>query len=393
MLIRTKTQSRLLFFYFITTAGSTLSSIATFVSIEPYFGNLTYTGIALSIRTLSAALLSLKSPSLMSRIGIQRSFIFSQIFGLISLLVLAAGFAFHSISTVLLGVVLAGLPSTFVTIMMTATLRITTSDDHAFRKYSSSRELLQGFAMIGASLLAPLLLLKFSILTVFFIDAITFILGLITLPEVKNESKTEASHSMKDVLSSLPTKHFILQTSGALLLAGLVPLAASSQQLRFLQNLPTAIREAAWSIEGFTIIVASSLYLFFKRFLTPQFKFIRILLGLSSLGLIPLIWNVSALLSILVLIFVSLVTSIAIQLFRDDYILAAGSNSNAIKQYSAFSVLQRSLVYAVSPLFLSVSFQSTDFKTAVFFIFGTQLVFLIANYSLHPSMRKSSGSL
>ena len=87
-------QNRLILFFFVTSLGSALSSIATFLSIEHYFESLILLGIALSVRTLASAVFSAFSNDIIHRLGLAQSLLASQIFGCLSLAVLFLGFHF-----------------------------------------------------------------------------------------------------------------------------------------------------------------------------------------------------------------------------------------------------------------------------------------------------------
>lgn len=348
--------TKLLLFFFITYAGSALSSIATFLSIEQYFGKLTYLGLALSLRTAVVFVFSYKAGAIIECLGTKAAFFVSQAVGLLALTVLGFGIFLVNLPLTLTGVMLAGIPTTFVVILMTSTLRIATDTDDDFRKFSGAREMISGAAMLSAAILAPLLLLKFSILIVLTIDAVTYIVGLIILVFLKIEDERTDSFAAKpksqwEVFKNENTWKYIWSTGGALILAGLVPLFASSGQIEISAILPPLFREWMWGIEGAMVLSASSMYVWIRSALDVRpFKLLLSLnaLSLLAIGLLPTPVTV-----VLGTLFISLSNSLAFQKFRDDYVISAGRSPDDIRAFTSMSLVQKNVVLAVSPLLLS----------------------------------------
>lgn len=351
-------QNRLILFFFVTSFGSALSSIATFLSIEHYFQSLILLGIALSVRTLASAVFSAFSNDIIQRLGLVWSLLVSQIFGCLALAILFLGFHIDSFMITIFGIVLTGLPSTFVAILITIVLRISSDNSELFRKYSGRRELVFGIAMLLSSILAPVLLWKFNLNFILLIDSVSYITGFILLLNFKLNKQSPEVEDKKPqrlvplLLASTNAQEYMLKTSASLLLAGLLPLLASSAKIQFTMDMPILLRQWLWSIEDITAISASMIYLFLS--IIRKHKLFDAVVMLSGAWLlIPILFthHYSIIISAVI---ICLLTDLSGQKFRDDLIVSAGKNSGLIKSYSALSLFQRNFIFFISPILLSV---------------------------------------
>lgn len=349
----------LLIFFGITTTGSALSGISAFLSLDNYFHSTILLAIALSARTFSGFLFSYYSNKIIKFLGIKKSLIISQIFGLFALFVLSLGFYLNNFLIALFGIMITCLPSVFIFILLSILFRLDVKNENKFRKYSGSRELIAGIAGISAAILSPLMLLKLNISTICVIDGITYLLGIILLKGIQLsstyvpiEAKDSQLHNGQILLRS-GTLVFLFQTSASLLLAGLVPLVASAQHMSLTENLPTLIREWFWSIDQIAAIVASSIYIAYTNFIKKSW--LTPILILNSIWLIiPLFLNSHY--SLLVIVLISLLLQISFQKFRDDFVLSVEENVELIYSYSAIAFAQKNFVYFLSPLILGIVF-------------------------------------
>ncbi|MBV9575782.1 MAG: hypothetical protein JO149_04085 [Gammaproteobacteria bacterium] len=376
-----KLQSKLIIFLFVTSFGSALSSIATFISIESYFNSLIFLGVALSIRTFASALFSYYSNHIIQRLGLSNSLFASQIFGCMALFVLLFGFYYNNFGITILGIVLTGLPSSLVSILLTIILRISAKNQELFRKYSARRELFFGIAMLLASIFSPLLLMKFNLNTVLSLDIVSYIAGIFILTKINIvqlflENDDEKIIKLEKIaFSSAITRSFMIKTSASLILAGLLPLLASSGKIEFTMDMPLLFRQWLWAIEDVTAIFASLIYLIFV-ILWHQ-KWFDAILMLSGIWLaIPTIFT-NTYTVIIALISICILTDYSGQKFRDDLIVSAKNDSNLIKAYSALAQFQRNFIYFISPIFLSILFTYTNCLISLFFIISIQIIFYI----------------
>lgn len=386
--LKVNLQNRLILFFFVTSLGSALSSIASFLSVEKYFESLILLGLALSVRTFASAVFSYKANAIIERLGLVKSLLVSQIFGCLALVVLFLGFHFDTFIITILGIILTGLPSTFVAILISIILRISSSNSDLFRKFSGRRELVFGVAMLISSILAPVLLWKFSLNFVLFIDVISYLTGFILIVNMKIDKPIPEQENKKSlplrthVLASKSAQDYMIKTSASLLLAGLLPLLASSGKIQFTMDLPVLIRQWLWSIEDITAISASVIYLFFAIF--RKQKFFEIVVMLSGIWLfVPIIFSYKYSIVFAAAI-ICLLTDFSGQKFRDDLIISAGEDENLIKANSALAQFQRNFIFFLSPILLSILLTYTNMFLTVATIIFVQLSLYIMHKLIKP---------
>lgn len=385
-LIRISMQNRLILFFFVTSLGSALSSVASFLSVENLFQSLIVLGVALSARTLASAIFSYVANSVIQRFGLYTSLIVSQLFGFAALAVLYWGFSSGYFMIVLLGVMLTGLPTAFVGILLTIILRVTSKGSDEFRKYSGKRELVFGMGMLLASVIAPLLLYRFSLNTVLLMDAISYILGLMLILRLNLDAHVppEGEHvrlPLRRLLGkSQPVNAFLLKTSASLLLAGLLPLLASSGKIEFTADMPVIFRQWLWAIEDVTAISASLMYLIFSA-LRGQKWFNGLVMFSGAWLLVPIIFpgNIGI---VIAAVIICLLTDFSGQKFRDDLVIGAGNDSQLIRAYSSLAQLQRNFIFFISPILLTVLL-STYSTIITFFVIVIIQLSLFAAYKVY----------
>ncbi len=356
-------QTRLFTFFFTTAFGSALSSIAILLSVEQGFKKLTFLGAALAAKTLACAIFSTFVPKAITHLGLRNSFIASQLSGFLALTITGFGFHCHSFSLFILGVMLTGLPSSFLAVLMTMTLRLINQNEANFRKTSGHRELLNNTALLLSAIAAPLLLWKYDLYIVLIIDAGSFVLGLIlfkyiTLPIYQENTKTD-SKIRDNLLLKKETCIFLLKTSSSLLLAGLIPLLACSNSITLTHHLPTLLRQWLWVMETLVWIFSSLLYLYVVC--SSKKPWLSNLLMCNAIWAIGFLFFKNPIAIIIIASSVSLLMSLSFQKFRDDYILHAEQKHEKIKSYSALANFQRNFVFFISPLLLSFLFQHVSY--------------------------------
>jgi hypothetical protein len=377
-------QNRLILFFFVTSLGSALSSIATFLSIEHYFQSLVLLGVALSVRTLASAIFSYYSNDIIQKLGLMRSLMASQVFGCLALAVLFLGFHFDSFVITIIGIILTGLPSTFVATLITIILRISAENSDLFRKYSGRRELVFGVAMLLSSILAPVLLWKYNLNFLLLVDSVSYIVGFVLLLNLNLDKQATPEDEEKKpqrlvplLLASKHAKEYMLKTSASLLLAGLLPLLASSAQIQFTMDMPLLLRQWLWSIEDITAISASLIYLLLT--MVRKHRFFDAVVMLSGVWLIIPIVSAHHYSIIISAVMICLLTDLSGQKFRDDLIVNAGNDSSLIKSYSALSLFQRNFIFFISPILLSILIAYTSVWISV----GIIVFMQIGLYAVH----------
>jgi hypothetical protein len=360
---------KILGFFVFTAVGSSLSSLATFLSIETYFHSIKYLGIALCLRTLSSGIFGYQSNRIIQKLGLHDSFLLSQSLGFLSIIVIFCGFHYQEFSIVLCGLILIGLPLTFSTILLTIAFKIGVDEDGLYRKYSGSRELIFGFSRLSACLLVPLLMFEFNLNTILVINAAAYLIGGLFLfrSDLKSISKENFSKPAIKInhliLMSKNTWVYVCQTTSSFLLAAFIPILASSENMELTKKLSPMLRQSLWSIEAVTMILSSILYLFAKRF--RESKAVKTVLMLNGIFLTLLLLSTQTAVVMSVIVLVSISMMLAFYIFRDDYVIHAGADLRLIEAHAAFSSVQKDLIFSVSPVILTYIFANFGLNIAI----------------------------
>jgi MFS family permease len=374
-------QKKLLGFYLITSLGLSIISLATFLNIEIVFHSISYLGIALSLRTLSSCILGYKANYLIQKININNSFILSFVFGMISIFLIFLGFHYHNFLLLLLGVILIGLPITLTTILLTITLRIASDNNSTYRQYSGSRELIFGFSRLFACLFTPILLLKIGINNLISVNAVIYLIGLalfvgLDLKRFANEKIPNSFIKMNHlILKSKDTWIFICQTIASLSLIALIPLLASSDQISLTKEFPPLLRQSLWSVEAFTMILSSIIYLLAKR--SKDSETVKAILMLNSAFLFLFLFFRQPIVTIIIVMLISITIMLAFYIFRDDYVIAAENDTRLIEAHAAFSSVIKDLICSISPVVLSYLLINFRLDMAILSILSFQLTLYI----------------
>lgn len=375
-------QGRLILFFFITSFGTALSGVGAFLSLESTFNNLIFLGLALSLKTFGAAILSFFSNRIISRIGLFPSLKLTQLFGCLALLVLYLGFKNTNIELTLFGMVLTGFPGALSSILMTTLLRLSSDNEVLFRKFSGRRELVCGIAFFMASLLSPILLYFYNLNLILGIDLVTYLVGFLLIKNIQPIQQSEVFKQVRDrslfkiILKSTDAKKYILKINGSLLLVGLLPLLAASKSISLTADFPILFRQWLWLIEDVTAVISSLLYVTFLYLIKK--KYIDELLMINSVWLFfPIFFGENRILVVIFLFLICLILELSGQIYRDNLIIGANNDTNLIASYSAISVFQKNFVYCISPLILSVVFSIKNTPISVLALFMIQITFWV----------------
>ena len=374
-------QKKMLSFFLVTSIGYSITSIATFLSIETVFHSIRYLGMTLSLRTLFSCLLGYKANHLIQKINIKNLFILSQVFGLISVISIYLGFYFHTFSIVFFGIILIGLPTTLTTILLSITLRLSSECSIMFRKYSGSRELVFGASRLLACLAAPLILLKANISYIIFFNLVTYSIGLmffvsLDLKRFINEKIADSVIKINAlILKSKDTWRFACQTLASISLIALVPLLASSDNISLTQDLSPLLRQSLWSVEALTMIFGSVIYLVAKKL--RELESVKVILMLNSVFLFLFLYFKQPYMVVGIVMLISVLMMLSFYIFRDDYVISAGENIRLIEAHSAFSAIMKDLICSVSPVMLSYVFTKFTMDIAIWMLLTIQFILLI----------------
>lgn len=380
----------LLVFLFITGLGSSLSSLASFLSIDSYFHGALFLGVTLSSKTFAATIFSYKAESLINRFGLLWSFIFSQVFGCIAILVLFLGFFFHNFIVIIIGVMLTGIPMALVAILLTIVIKLIANNDVHYRKNSGTRELTTGLSMLIAAFLVPLLLMKTSLYCILLMDIGSFMVGAFLvykmqfnkLPKYQNKDKLTIDNK---VFKSKETWRFIVKVTASLLLVALVPIFASSHHVIITKQMPLILKQWIWMVDAVTLMLASFIYIFIKNL--KLYYWYEFLITVNGILLLTFLIDVNNFNIFLGLMAISLLGSISFLQFRDDYVLSAGKDIRLISGYASLSLLQKSFIQFLSPLFMSLLFVKYHIQTIVIVVITIQVIGYIFGNLLIKNMK------
>jgi hypothetical protein len=373
----------LLFFYFVTSFGSILGMISTFIQTENTFGNLSHLAWALSLRTLVSIISSMNAPALYTRFGFKKVLITSEVFGIISL-----GFLFYGVSIGNFVISVAALsilaiPSNLLSQGVISLVKLNCGEDQKrFTSYSAQISKTMGLMDIVICLSAPILLSILDLTSIYFIDFCSYIIGLgvlflfqghFNIKGVKsNDSKRKISYDFW--LKSDNLKYF-KTLFGTMALIGIVPLIAGSKDFLevYKNSIPSAnYISAIWATEGIGFFLSG--YIYGNSELRKVFKPALYL----SIGFILLsAYTGSYLLLILGCIWVTLSYDVIFKFNRDEALLAAGNDQEKVlATASSFSII-KSMFCTLSPIIIVFVIQKTSIIQALIILFSMQIIILV----------------
>lgn len=367
------TRSIRLLFYFlaVTSFGSNLSALATFLTIESSFGSNLYIAQALAAKTIVMLFASYLAPALLASLEEKGALILSQLAGLVSIIGIFCGFYFAAPYVVIASVGLTGLPLTWLNVAVISELR-QLNDEQNFVRHSAHRTKLLGIIFLISALIAPLALKSFGLNAILAFDALTFIVSALILIFLPNFEKphVEIKPKLNVVLEfarSVHSKAFLIPMIALTLFSGLIPLSASSTSFSFSQGWSGAVRGQLWSLEAIAMILVGLIY---PRVPHKQ-KFFALTM-VSSLILLPYVIYPSATIGYALLGLYSLGCMLGFQFYRDQMVIQSGPDA---RKAAAFSEFIRSILLAASPLLLV--FLDSEFElSSVIVIFIFQFILL-----------------
>lgn len=380
------TVKTVLIFLFITSLGSSLSSLASFFNIDSYFHGIFSVGLALSVKTFAASVFSYKAHILIKKIGLYWAFIFSQVFGCISILVLLIGFYFHSFPIVIIGVTLTGIPMALLAILVTIAIKLTTDNELSYRKHSGTREFITGLSMLIAAFLVPMLLIKIDLYNILLLDLLSFLIGIIIikvrLSNLPIYSKTEFFID-SNIFYSKETWAFIIKVSASLLLTAIVPIFASSSHVLLTKDIPLMVKQWIWVIDAVTLMFSSFIYILLKDIKSN--KLYEFIITVNGILLIIFLTEINTIKIFFGLVLISFSSSISFLKFRDDYILRAGKDLNCVASYASLSTLQKNFIQFLSPIILTILFTRCQIAMIIIVVLFIQILgYTIGNYVIKP---------
>ena len=374
-----KAAHSLLILFWLNVFTLSLASMVSFFLIGNSFSNISFLGLALSLRTLSSSISSYFIPFLTRKITTKKTLLFSQLFSFAVLATIFFGFYYKNYFAILFGVAGLGIPYVTINILITVYLKSLDLRDDEFRKNSGYREAIFGMARLFSCIVSPVLVLYSNIHTIMLFIFFMILFCLFFTFKMKNFSITKIygqknEKSNINIFSYTATWNYIFKSSAVLLLIALIPLAASSNNLAFTSDITPIIRQLLWALEAGMMIIASFIYIKLKKIVGNSF--FANTFALNALLLLPMLFFKSITLLFIVCILISLFMMIGFYTLRDDYILQAKDNEELIKKFSAFSSTHQYCIYTISPLLLSYFFLHFSLLSTIIVILFLQILFL-----------------
>lgn len=371
----------LLLFYFVTSFGSILGMIATFLAAESTFGSLHHLATALSLRTVVSMISSWNSPRIFRKFGIKKVLYISECLGLIALAVLVEGMRTKNFPMAVGALSLLAIPSNLLSQGIIGLVKLECGDDRRlFSDHSSRINKVMGIMDVLIGLTAPLILTLFSIEMVYAIDLLSYLLGFGILLSVRNlnhEKKTKTTVSAQRLPRAISSVS--LQTLSSLfptiILIGLVPLIAGSGDIvtLFGNTLPSSwFISALWSTEGVGLFISGFIYgnpALIKK-LNPflqsgiLFVFLSVVLASYLLLIVGCIW-------------VTVSYDILFKSKRDEALMNSGDDQEKVLGVASSFALIKSFFCTVSPLVIVSLMNRAGIGEAILVLF----IFQITIYS------------
>lgn len=276
-------EKRILVAFALTTFGSSLASVGTFISIYEVFGSVALLAVALSLRTVVMFFSSFLTTYLFNKKGVKHTLIISEIFGILSTLILLLGMDSQTSELVLVAIILLGVPSIFLKNGLIAILKINLNCDNKFRTASGNLGVIAGSSILLAGIFAPLIINKINFNFIIYLDVITFIAGIAIVSSLKNSKEPGSDNQSIDLRSTfnsllddikVDTKISKSYTHLAptLILMGLIPILAGGVWVSSdIQIFDIQISKFFWTLEGLSLLISGHIYKYFRNSITFNF--------------------------------------------------------------------------------------------------------------------------
>ncbi|HXH29795.1 MAG TPA: hypothetical protein VNJ01_03175 [Bacteriovoracaceae bacterium] len=374
----------LLLFYFVTSFGSILAMISTFIAAESTFGTLNHLALALSLRTFVSIVSSWNAPSIFRKYGIRQVLLISEIFGLMALMTLIYGVSQSNFIMSVTALSLMAIPSNLLSQGVISVVKINCGEDRElFSRYSARMNKVMGLMDIFIGISSPVLLGMFSLEEVYLIDFGSYLLGFVFLLS-SGEFYARQSPTLRPVrplIGSFGKINFPMLRSlfGTLILIGMVPLIAGSKEVLglFQHSLSQNwLISALWATEGVGLFVSGFIYSnpALRKNLNPLLQLSMLFILLSSLVS-------SYVILILGCILVTVGYDVNFKSKRDEALMHAGESEELVLQAaSSFSII-KAVFCSLSPIVIVSIVNLTSVRDAFLILFVFQLSMLCCFYA------------
>jgi hypothetical protein len=344
----------LIFCAVLTSFGSSLTALGSFIAIGRIFQDIGLVALALAVKTLSSVILSSQCRKIVLKIGVYRTLMLSQVLGAPILLLLGASIYFKSLPLLIAGIFISGVTGNFLNLVLPPIIKEMVIEDDQFKKWQGMYQMLVGIGSLIAALSVPVILDEFSIYGLYFLDLGTFVLAAGLFYANKNwyraqfkfEDQEKVSVNYFKMLRNVDGAEFraLLFIIPSFIFTGLIPVIASSG---ISQNFGHAsgLIERLWFAESFASIVIGWLY--YRINFLRNSRWITFVPLFCTAPLLAIYINKSASVFYLSFLIYAILYFYGFNRYRDDLIIAA-KNLNQRLVYSELHLVVINLLRTIS---------------------------------------------
>jgi len=372
----------LFIFFFLTTTGSVLSTIGSFLITDQHFNIQYLLPIALSAKTLTSVLFASQVPRILSRLNFKKTLIISELIGIFSVLVLLIAHQVVDPVSFVFGISVSMFPA--IALRNCILTFFSQNIDH-YKQNSGKLQTTLGLAFLSGTLLAPFLIQTFSYKYILLIDFISYFSMIIFLFFAKDlfiSKKTTETQSSEDQnkIKKLPLSHnftMFFNIVSILIISGFLPLIASSNSDIFSLGFKDTTKDYFWIIESSLIIIIG-----FLHSMKMSSKLSKAILCFSKFNTIILIamltLPISLNLLVIGLILISFTSNYGFIIFRDEVIIKNKFNINTTSAILSHLQIFQSLTLSISPIILLFLWNKVD-RNSGYVLFATQCIFYLTS--------------
>lgn len=358
----------LIFFAILTSFGSSLSAIGTFLALGREFHEIQLVATALAVKTLSSVLITRFTRVFVLKYDVYPSLLISQLSGIPPLLLLVLGFYLKNSTVILVGMFFTGFSGNLLSLVFTPMVKELSQYEDIFKKWQGIQQIFLGFGALLAGFLSPWILDRQGVNGLYFVDGSTFLIAgfclwlrrkwycencsvksilspRITLEQIKLKDQAE----LKALVCIVPSFFF----------TGLIPIVASSGMQALLMQ-PAQLVERLWMAESISNIVIGWAY--FKYKILRVGKIVIFFPLFCAVPLFTIYLSHSAILFYSTFLIYSILYLYGFTRYRDDLISSAQDLEERVN-HSAFHLFIVNLIRTLSAPVVSIliSYESSRF--------------------------------
>ncbi|MBC7759783.1 MAG: hypothetical protein H7069_13070 [Phormidesmis sp. FL-bin-119] len=252
----------------LTSFGSSLTAIGTFLALGRTFHDAKLLALALAVKTLSAVMITRFTRKYALKNSVYRTMIVSQLSGVPLLILMAIGFSSLNPGLILIGIFLSGFSGNLLSLVFVPIIKELAVEEDLFKKWQGIQQTCLGVGSLIAGFISPWLLDFGGVNALYLIDGSTFVIAgyflfkesawyldrfkaRVMVPEVQAKGTVKITDSAE--------KKALLFIVPSFIFTGLIPIVASSgMQGLFLQPLEWV--ERLWMAEAASNVIIGWAY-------------------------------------------------------------------------------------------------------------------------------------